>query len=189
MWIAGGAPCAATTRFTPKDTFGSSICSSPVIPHPRTDLAYTPDFFQGIGLLTVLDSLVRDAVRASPLCTLQGFLINSGDVSSALWSFVISVHTFTLLAGGRKWRAWAAEHSTGGRGRWFFAAGVWLFVIFISTIGFGIEKATPDRGPFCTFSAFATLISDDQAGAGWCWIGPDYYYERIFFHYSMPPER
>jgi len=111
-------------------------------------------------------------------------LINSGDVASAIWSFIIAVHTFFLLAGGRSWRAWVAEKSTGGLTRWFISAGVWLFVILIGTIGFGIERATPNRGPFCINPRkLLSLISDDQAGAGWCWIGPDYYYERIFFHY------
>jgi hypothetical protein len=153
MWIIEGAPCDAITPFTHKDTFGLLICSSPVCP-PSTRPRLQLDFVQGLGLLTVADGLIKDAVRAGPVCTLEGFLINSGDVSSALWSFVISVHTFTLLAGGRKWRAWAAENSTGGRGRWFFAGGVWLFVLFISTIGFGIEKVTPNRGPFCIIPVF-----------------------------------
>src|SRR5579862_2890223 len=26
-------------------------------------------------------------------------------------------------------------------------------------------------------------MSDNGAGAGWCWIGKNYPYERIFFHY------
>lgn len=108
------------------------------------------DLVQALGLVTVTDSLIKNGVHAGPLCTMQGFLINSGDVASAIWSFIIAVHTFFLLAGGRKSRAWVAEKSTGGITRWFISLGVWLFVIFIGTIGFGIERATPERGPFCT---------------------------------------
>jgi hypothetical protein len=33
----------------------------------------------------------------------------------------------------------------------------------------------------------APLILDNQAGAGWCWIAEDYFWERIFFHYRTSP--
>jgi hypothetical protein len=90
---------------------------------------------------------------------MQGFLINSGDVASAIWSFIIAVHTFVLLTGGRKWGPWVAEKSTAGLFRWILCLGIWLFVIFIGTIGFAIEKTHPHRGPFCR-TPIRKLVTD-----------------------------
>jgi hypothetical protein len=85
-----------------------------------------------------------------PGCTLQGFLINSGDIASAIWSFVIALHTFTLLAGGPKWRGWAAEKTASGKARWVMCAGIWSFVFFIGAVGpVIIETLHPENGPYC----------------------------------------
>ena len=116
----------------------------------REHVAYTPDFVQCLGLVTVAYHLVHNNVLPGGLCTLQGFLIQSGDIASAMWSFIIAVHTFFLLAGGRRWRAWVAEKSTSGKGRWILCLGVWLVVLFIGTIGLMlIQKLYPYKGPFC----------------------------------------
>src|SRR5437773_8329032 len=93
------------------------------------------DFVQSLGLVIVGHGLAKDSVHSGPLCTLQGFLINAGDICSAIWSFIIAFHTFFLLAGGRRWKTWVAEKSMGGKGRWFLCGGVWLFVLFIGIIG------------------------------------------------------
>jgi hypothetical protein len=83
-------------------------------------------------------------------CTLQGFLINSGDVASAIWSFVVALHTFTLLAGGHKWRSWVAEKTATGKARWVLCLGLWTFVGFIGAIGpVVLERVYPDKGPYC----------------------------------------
>jgi len=112
--------------------------------------ANVSDFIQCVGLVIVGHALANDSVHASPSCTLQGFLINSGDIGSAIWSFVIAFHTFFLLAGGRRWRAWVGEKSTSGKARWFLCLGIWLFVLFIGAIGLiVIEPLHPDKGPFC----------------------------------------
>jgi hypothetical protein len=110
------------------------------------------DFVQCLGLVIVGHALAKNSVHSGPSCTLQGFLINSGDIGSAIWSFVIAFHTFFLLAGGRKWRTWVAEKSMSGKGRWFLCIGIWLFIIFIGVIGLIlIEPLNPEKGPFCIF--------------------------------------
>jgi hypothetical protein len=109
------------------------------------------DFVQCLGLVIVGHALSSDSVHSGPTCTLQGFLINTGDISSAIWSFVIAMHTFFLLAGGRGWRTWVADKSTSGKSRWLLCMGIWVFVLFIGIIGpIAIEPLHPEKGPFCT---------------------------------------
>lgn len=116
-------------------------------------------------------------------CSVQGFFINVGDVASSIWSFVIALHTFLLLAGGQRSRAWASEKSTMGKGRWIFCLGVWAAICFLGLIGPLVIEPATGKGPFCTSPISTLLTSDNGAGAGWCWIGHKYPYERIFFHY------
>jgi hypothetical protein len=126
-------------------------------------VANFPDFVQSLGCVTIAYHLVHNNVLPGGLCTLQGFLIQSGDIASAIWSFIIAVHTFVLLAGGRKWRAWVAENSTAGKGRWFLCLGVWLVILFIGTIGLIlIQKLYPYKGPFCNFPLNSQLITCRQ---------------------------
>jgi len=118
--------------------------------HFRIVLILFLDWIQSVGLLLVANHLVTDSVLPGSLCTAQGFLINTGDVASAVWSFVIAVHTFFLLAGGRKWRTWVAEKSTTGKARWFLVFFLWAAVAFLGVIGMTlVQKLHPDRGPFC----------------------------------------
>ena len=84
-------------------------------------------------------------------CSVQGFFINVGDVASSVWSLVIALHTFLLLAGGQRSRAWASEKSTMGKGRWFFCVGVWLGICFLGLIGPVVIERVTGKGPFCTF--------------------------------------
>src|SRR5579859_5013667 len=90
-------------------------------------------------------------------CNFQGYVLNTGNVCSSVWAFVISLHTFLLLAGGPRWRGWVAEKSSSGKGRWFFAAGIWGFVLFIGMIGMAlIQNVTPEKGPFCMIPHYFT---------------------------------
>jgi hypothetical protein len=82
-------------------------------------------------------------------CSVQGFFINVGDVSSSIWSLVIALHTFLLLAGGQRARAWASEKSTMGKARWFFSAGVWGGICFLGLIGPLVIEHVTGKGPFC----------------------------------------
>jgi hypothetical protein len=122
-----------------------------------------------------------------PGCSLQGYLLNSGDVSSSIWSFVIALHCFALLAGGPKWRAWVADKTASGKLRWIVCAGIWTFVYGLSAIGpVFLQNLHPENGPFCIIPTMYFLANkDDQFGPGWCWISAGYALERIYFHYRM----
>lgn len=108
------------------------------------------DLVQGLGDILVGVTVHNNAFMTGPGCTLQGFLINCGDVSSAIWSFIVALHTFTLLMGGSKLRGWAAEKTAGGKLRWIICAGVWTFVLFFGAIGpILIQNLHPEDGPYC----------------------------------------
>jgi len=114
---------------------------------------FIADFIQSLGLILIAQHLRTNSVEPGPLCSLQGFLINSGDIGSAIWSFVIAMHTFFLLAGGRKWRVWVAEKSMQGKGRWILTGVIWGVVVFIGVIGMIlIQHLYPNKGPFCMLS-------------------------------------
>lgn len=114
----------------------------------------TLDFVQGLGDVLVGVTVGQNSLMTGPGCTVQGFLINSGDVSSAIWSFVIAVHTFVLLAGGSRWRTWAAEKGSSGKARWILCFGVWALVVFIGAFGpVVLQNLHPEKGPYCTLSS------------------------------------
>jgi len=75
------------------------------------------DFFQAIRI--TLDTYVvsKNAVMPGSGCNAPGLFINIGDVGSAWWTFVITLHTFLVLAGGPNIRGWVAEKSVGGKSR------------------------------------------------------------------------
>jgi len=89
-------------------------------------------------------------------CSAQGFLINVGDVGSSIWSLVIAIHTVLLLAGGQNIRVWAAEKSTGGKGRSMLGFCLWAMIVFIGLIGpLAVQPIYYDtKGPFCIYIQF-----------------------------------
>ena len=108
------------------------------------------DFVQSIGWALSSYNIAYDRLLPGIECNVQGFLINVGDVSSSVWSLVIAIHTVLLLAGGQRTRVWAAEKSTGGKGRWILCICIWLSIIFLGLIGpLAIQRIYPDKGPFC----------------------------------------
>jgi hypothetical protein len=108
------------------------------------------EFVQCLGSSITLRHFMLNSVLPGPLCTLQGILVECGDVASSLWSFVIAVHTFILLAGGPRIKAWVAEKGTSGKARWILCIGIWLSVVFLSVIGpLLIRRLYPENGPFC----------------------------------------
>lgn len=110
------------------------------------------DFIQSFAGLLLANSLRLNSTLPGPFCSFQGLLLNSGDISSAIWSLVIAWHTFLTLAGGHKLRHWVAEKSAGGALRWIICLSIWLSVLFIGVVGIAlIEKVQPERGPFCNF--------------------------------------
>ena len=126
--------------------------------HPISYEAKPVDLIQSIGWILTLYHVERGFVAAGVACSVQGIFINSGDISSALWSLVIAVHTFLLL-GIPKWEKWAKKISVSGYGRWVLCFFIWLLVLFIGLIGFVIEKRDSEDGPFCTLIALCATNS------------------------------
>jgi len=160
LFIAGPVPSPHTTVITypsPLSILFSFVfclhplslplCQSFIPPRP----VLTTDFIQALGWTLISYHLAHNSVIPSPACTIQGILINTGDLSSAIWSFVIAVHTFLVLTGGKDWGEWAARKSLQGKARWIICGGVWFAVVFLGVIGIvAIERiSTPVDGPFC----------------------------------------
>jgi hypothetical protein len=117
------------------------------------------DFLQAIGITLDTYGVSRNAVMPGNGCNAQGFFINIGDVSSAWWTFVITLHTFLVLAGGPKIRGWVAEKSVAGKARWVLCFVLWFAVFFLSTVGiFMIQNIDPTNGPFCILPLGIRLI-------------------------------
>jgi hypothetical protein len=108
------------------------------------------DFVQSIGDLFVTRFLVINSVTPGPYCTLQGVVLTTGDVGSAIWTFVIATHTFVLVVGKPKWREWVSQKSTSGKGRWIFSIAIWAFTLFCGLFGLiFIQPFHPEEGPYC----------------------------------------
>ncbi|PGH03606.1 hypothetical protein AJ79_07335 [Helicocarpus griseus UAMH5409] len=116
------------------------------------------DFQQAVGFLMALHWAVKDSItNQSPICFLQGWLLQIGDPSSGLFVLAIAVHTFAIVLMGRK-----LSH------RQFVACvcGVWAFatvLVLIPTLRHGKHAYVP-------------------SGA-WCWIDEVYDKDRLWTHY------
>ena len=82
-------------------------------------------------------------------CNAQGLFINIGDVSSAWWTLVITLHTFLVIGGGHRVRNWIVDKSVSGKTRFVLALGLWSAVLFMSTAGIFLVQNVEKRGPFC----------------------------------------
>src|SRR5437762_12150786 len=92
--------------------------------------------------------LAKNSVVPGPVCTLQGVLINSGDVGSALFSFVIAIHTYLFFTRGARLRTKTIAES--GKRHWILCFLLWFIVAFLGFIGIVlIEKIYPEKGSFC----------------------------------------
>ncbi|KAF9467336.1 hypothetical protein BDZ94DRAFT_1211129 [Collybia nuda] len=120
-------------------------------------------------LLQVMGSLVnsrwvqKSGVEAGNMCVFQGVLKQSSDIGTALWTFVIAIHTFCLLFLELKMRAFVL---------WVTLIGGWSAIIALVILGpatLNIDK----RGPFYGISGY------------WCWISPQYKIERITLDYMI----
>ena len=152
-----------------------------------------PDFIQSFASLLAIRYMTTNQLITGPYCTFQAVGLISGDIGSAIWTFVITLNTFLLLAGGRNTRAWVIEKSTSGWGRWVVCFFIWVFILFSGLFGLiFIEPFGSAKGPYCTIPALASpdleprlTKLDDQSGAGWCYIGSNHFWERIFFTYGI----
>jgi hypothetical protein len=120
-----------------------------------------------------------------PFCTFQGVVLQIGLLAGPIWTLVVTINTFLIVAGGPRRRAWVTEKSASGKARWILCFGIWTFILFIALFGLiFIEPFHPENGNYCIPLSSNVLIIDNNAGAGWCWINADYFWERIFFFYG-----
>jgi hypothetical protein len=139
-------------------------------------------------LVFTIRAVSTGSVEAGPFCTFQGLFLELGELAGAVWVFVVAVHTFLLIACGRRCREWVARKSTSGKGRWCVVIAVWAWVLVNGLYGIIIvEPLHPELGPFCISSCLShsNCTADDPSAAGWCWIGNSYFWERICGFYGI----
>ncbi|SMR62190.1 unnamed protein product [Zymoseptoria tritici ST99CH_1A5] len=93
----------------------------------------------------------------SPACFAQGWLLQSGDVSSGFFVLAIALHTYYTAALGMR----ISSKVFAG-----LIAGVWVLTLFLTFIGIALHRET----------YFV------RAGA-WCWVSSAYEHERLWCHY------
>lgn len=118
---------------------------------------------QSIGTTMNLRWVVKNGLSNGSFCTAQGAIKQAGNISTALWSFMISLHLFNILF---------LRTSVTRLGLWLTLAGGWFAVAFIVFIGpAAIEK--PESGPYFGISG------------RWCWITSSYPEPQILLEYFL----
>lgn len=131
-----------------KAIFGLSNYLLLVLSNPRTRKLTVLDFIESFFGLFSTRYLTTNSFITGPYCTFQAVGLVSGVLGSAIWTFVFTVNTFLLLAGGRNTRAWLIEKSTSGWERWVVCVAIWTFILFSGLFGF-IRQSDPNKGPYC----------------------------------------
>ncbi|KAF7308741.1 Git3 domain-containing protein [Mycena kentingensis (nom. inval.)] len=105
----------------------------------------------------------RGVDDSSLLCGAQGGIKQAGNIATALWYLVLSVHLFNLLF--RRTQATRV-------GFWATIICGWTLVVFVVIIGpLAIQR--PEKGPYFGISG------------AWCWITEEYPKEQIFLEYFL----
>ncbi|KII92027.1 hypothetical protein PLICRDRAFT_172183 [Plicaturopsis crispa FD-325 SS-3] len=121
------------------------------------------DLLQAVGSIMNAKWYEAMAVTADDFCTAQGAIKQAADVSTALWTFVLAVHTFCVLFLGMKLKRYV-----------LFATLIsgWSAVLAIVIAG-PAALNTAERGPFFGVSGY------------WCWISAEYDTPRITLDYMI----
>lgn len=125
---------------------------------------FLSDTLQSIGFQLNYNWLLTDSVQLGGICNTQGFMINFGDVAAALWSLIIAIHTYCILAVQRHIEVQRCLMPV-------LMLGVWGSAFVVSILGPTV-LGSADK-PFYTLSG------------AWCWISPDYAQYRMGFHYGI----
>ncbi|KAK7443270.1 hypothetical protein VKT23_015867 [Stygiomarasmius scandens] len=116
---------------------------------------------QSIGTVMSLKWVVENQVIFGAFCTYQGAIKQLGNISTALWSFMISIHLFNLLF---------LRGALTNIGFWLTIVLGWCLVVVVVLIGpAAIEKK--EKGPYFGISG------------PWCWITSAYPKEQILLEY------
>ncbi|KAG0145224.1 hypothetical protein CROQUDRAFT_133853 [Cronartium quercuum f. sp. fusiforme G11] len=118
------------------------------------------DLIQALGLMHNYFALDLASNNSELLCISQGFMVQLGDVASALMTLLISIETFVILSKSPAPRS----------GSLWAAAIIWLMCISFSFKGL----LTP---PIIDYSSLGTWTG------GWCWIAFESQGYRVMFHH------
>lgn len=121
------------------------------------------DLAQGIGSLINIAWISNGGVTNNSLCVAQGAIKQTGNVGTALWSFVIAVHTFFLLFYRTKVPDGVCYTTL---------VVVWCILGGVLSLGPGV-LATKEKGPFYGISGL------------WCWMTSAYPVERYALEYCF----
>lgn len=121
------------------------------------------DLTQGIGSIINIAWIKDGGVTNNGLCVAQAAIKQTGNVGTALWSFVIAVHTFFLLFYRAKVPDWVC---------YVVLVVVWLILGAVLSLGPGVF-ATKEKGPFYGISGL------------WCWMTSGYPVERYTLEYCF----
>jgi hypothetical protein len=106
------------------------------------------DLIESFTSLFVIRYLTTNSLITGPYCDFQAVGLIWGVMASAIWTFVITVNTFLLLAGGRKTRAWLIDKVNSSWEQWIVCAVIWIFILVSGLVGF-LEPFDADKGPYC----------------------------------------
>ncbi|KAI0089488.1 hypothetical protein BDY19DRAFT_984970 [Irpex rosettiformis] len=119
------------------------------------------NLLQAVGVILNVKWVAIHAVEESPVCTVQGFVKQAGNVGTAVWSFFIAVCVFGLM--------FLRAPSSQLVNRCAFALG-WFVVVFVVAIG-PLAIQLSGRGVYFGPSGY------------WCWITDAYPAEQVFLEY------
>ncbi|KIY50210.1 hypothetical protein FISHEDRAFT_57555 [Fistulina hepatica ATCC 64428] len=121
------------------------------------------NLLQGVATVMSLEWILRSQVTLGPYCNAQGGLKQAGNIGSAWWSFVISLHLFNLLF---------LRTTCHQIWMWFTLVVGWLVVAILVLLGpAAIEK--PSKGSFYGVSGYC------------CWITLQYPKAQIYLEFLV----
>ncbi|CAG8681512.1 16105_t:CDS:2, partial [Gigaspora rosea] len=118
------------------------------------------NFLQCLGFMFNYNWLRSDIIETGVICSIQGFLINFGDVTSGFWILVLCIYIFMLTVRYECPRLVIISMLI-----------IWPLNLIISLLGLAIQ--TPNS-PFY-----------DAHQHSWCWISYNYQNFRIGFNYFI----
>ncbi|KZT10984.1 uncharacterized protein LAESUDRAFT_755612 [Laetiporus sulphureus 93-53] len=118
------------------------------------------DLLQAFGSILNMRWVANGEIIAGHYCTFQGFIKQSADVSTAIWSFLIALHTFLVV-----FLRWNMPR----RSLYAMFFGGWGFVLLIIIIGPASYRK--EWGPFYGIAGY------------WCWISSNYDTDRLVLDY------
>jgi len=75
------------------------------------------DFIQSFDGWYLLRWLKLGYLGGGKYCTLEGVTMTSGELESALWTFIITLNTLMMIVGGRSTREWLSRKTSSGNAR------------------------------------------------------------------------